>query len=435
LNESTETPLRILLLSDTNNPDWISVPLVGYNHAAALARIHRVTLVTRGYNRDAILRRNAGFEDVIGFEFGFWDRFMEWCLRYIFKGDHGSQAMTALRIPFYLMFESRAWRQYRKRLAAGEFDLVLRLTPVSPVIPSLMATRLKKLKIPFVLGPINGGLPWPEGYVQAQRQKEWVSNLRALYRYVPYSQSMYRDSSAIVVGSSQTWREHVEHRDRLFFIPENGIYESTVAPRPALPDAAPLRLVFVGRLVPYKACDLALKASAPLLKAGRAHFTVVGFGEEREPLEALCRTLGIDAAVTFTGEVTHAQAMDKLRESDVLVFPSIREFGGGVVFEALACGAVPIVSDYGGPGDIIEADIGFRIPQSDEATSLAAFTQVLEELDRDRAQLRRLSERGQLFARETLGWTGKARQMTRIFEWCLGRGPKPAFTPPARLAG
>lgn len=426
-------PLRILLLSEINNPDWISVPLVGYNHAAALARLHRVTLITREYNREAIERRKAGFVEVVGLDFGFWDRLLDWFLHRVFKGDHGSQALTALRIPFYLMFESRIWKRYRQRLAAGQFDLVLRLTPVSPVIPSLLPGRLKKLGIPFVLGPINGGLPWPDGYEQAQRQKEWVSNLRALYRYVPYSRSMYREATAVVVGSSQTWREQSANRPRLFFIPENGIDESIVVPREPVVEETTLQLIFVGRLVPYKACDLALKAASDLLKRGRAHFTIVGFGEEREALEALSRSLGIADAVTFTGELRHAETMERLRRADVLVFPSIREFGGGVVFEALACGAVPVVSDYGGPGDIVGPSIGFRIPQESEEKSLAAFAAVLERLDRDRAELRRLSANGQRFAAETLGWNGKARSMTRIFQWCLGTAPRPDFSPPDRV--
>ena len=44
-----------------------------------------------------------------------------------------------------------------------------------------------------------------------------------------------------------------------------------------------------------------------------------------------------------------------------MVFPSIRDNGAGVVFEALASGAVPVVADFGGPGDIVHSDVGYKV--------------------------------------------------------------------------
>ena len=51
---------------------------------------------------------------------------------------------TAFSSLAYYSFERAVWRQFGERLAAHEFDLVHRITPLSPTSPSLIAGRLKK---------------------------------------------------------------------------------------------------------------------------------------------------------------------------------------------------------------------------------------------------------------------------------------------------
>ncbi len=421
--------LRILLLAQQNNPDWISVPLVGYQHSAALAELHDVTLVTHVNNKSAILRQGKPWRAVHAIDLGCWEKFYDWCFIHVFKEDFGSQMLTVFRIPFYWAFECLAWHHYKEDLKSGAFDLVLRLTPVAPVAPSLFAGRCRAIKVPFVIGPINGGLPWPKNYSQAERQKEWISNLRFFYRYLPFAKSTYRDASAVVAGSSETFKDYLSIRDKLFFMPENGIRDETVVTRGPRAGSTPLQLLFVGRLIPSKACDLALKAAAGLLRRGQARFTIVGDGPERKALEDLARQLGI--TVAFTGMISHPETMKHFRTADVLVFPSIREFGGGVVFEALAHGCVPVVTNYGGPGDIVvNAVSGFSIDLKDEDHTTSELTKILEKLSAEPWLLEKLSRDGQRYAREELSWKGKALKMTAIFQWCLGEGPKPDLPPP-----
>jgi glycosyltransferase involved in cell wall biosynthesis len=427
--------LRILVLASFCDPEAVSMPYVAYCHAAALARLHDVTLVIEGPSEARVRRARGAFQGIEVVKMPRLERLYAWALRRVFRYNYASQALTAFQLPFALAFEWFAWRQLRGRIAAGEFDVVLRLLPITAVQPSPFAFLLRRGPIPIVVGPINGGLPFVEGFSQAKNQRQWISGFRRLYRYVPFARSTFRHAAAILAGSSHTCGEFSRYRDKVFFIPENGVEGGMCMDlRAAAPGDRPLELIFVGGLLPYKACDLALRAALPLLASGHARLAVLGDGPERGRLEAMARSLGVDAAVRFDGWVRHEEVLRQLRAADVFLFPSVRDFGAGVVFEALASGAVPVVSDIGGPGDIVHDGIGRKAVLTNEDDVVDQMRRMLAELDGDRALLRRLREAGIRYAQTRLTWEAKARDTTAVLRWVLGHGPKPALRPPGAPA-
>jgi glycosyltransferase involved in cell wall biosynthesis len=426
--------LRILVLAPGCNPERVSMPLVAYSHAAAHALLHDVTLVIRSPEERPVRSANAPFRALEVVRMPLLERTYEWVLRRIFRYNFTSQALTAFGYPFALAFEWKAWRMFRRRILAGEFDVVLRIMPINPVLPSLFAFFLRKGPIPFVIGPLNGGLPYVKGFSQADNEKQWTSGLRSLYRFMPFARSTYRNAAAIIAASSQTSSEFAAFRDKVFNVPENGISSSLCSNDSRSPEAgAKLELIFVGALIPCKACDLAMRAAAPLLRSDSARFTVMGDGPERCRLEKLANSLGVEKAVCFRGWVSHEEVLRALRTADILVFPSVRDFGAGVVFEALAAGAVPVVADFGGPGDIVHPEIGCKVPLINEDDFVAQMEKILTELAQNRDRLEHLRRKGMAYARECLTWEAKAKAVTRVLQWTVQRGPKPDLPPPKAL--
>jgi glycosyltransferase involved in cell wall biosynthesis len=122
-----------------------------------------------------------------------------------------------------------------------------------------------------------------------------------------------------------------------------------------------------------------------------------------------------------------------LRSADVMVFPSVRDNGAGVVFEALASGAVPVVADFGGPGDIVHPEVGYKVPLTNEIDVVAQMEKILTELAHNRDRLEQLRRQGMAYVQQRLTWDAKAQTVTRVLHWVLRRGPKPDLPPPRDL--
>jgi glycosyltransferase involved in cell wall biosynthesis len=426
--------LRILLLAPDANPEGTCGPLLSFSEAEALAQLHDVTLIVRSSREGTVRRRERPFHSVEVIRQPWLERIYAWSFRWIFKNEFTSRALTAFNYPFSVAFEWQAWRQCQARIRAGDYDVVLRLMPVPAVLPSPLAFFLRNGPVPFVIGPVSGGLPWPTGFSQADKQKEWFAGLRNMYRFLPFARSTYRHAAAIIAGASQTYAEFASYREKLFFLLENGVSRSLCCDGLRISQRnGKLKLIFVGGLLPVKSCDLALRAAAPLLRSDLAEFTVVGDGPERDRIERLTRSLEIDKAVSFCGWVSHDEAQQKLREADVLVFPSVRDNSPAVVFEALAAGAVPVVVDFGGPGDTVHSEIGYKVPLTNESDLVSQMEKILVALAQDRDLLNRLRQQGMSYARERLTWDAKAQALTAIMRWVLRQGPKPNLPPPKML--
>ena len=94
--------------------------------------------------------------------------------------------------------------------------------------------------------------------------------------------------------------------------------------------------------------------------------TVIGDGSGCRKLEK------IDKSVKFTGRLNHDKVLEKMRESDIFILPSINETFGMVYLEAMAQGCITICTkDDGIAGIIKDGENGFlTLPISSEIRKL-----------------------------------------------------------------
>ncbi len=432
---STRRP-RALLLAEACNPEWVSVPLVGYSLVRALANVCDAHLVTQVRNRDALLR--AGWKE--GDDFTAIDTEavakLAWRLGGILRGGAGKgwTTLTALSALTNYHLEHRIWKQLGPAIQQGKYDVVHRITPLSPTVSSPLARQCKLAGVPFVIGPLNGGIDWPKGFDKTRRQeREWLSYVRGVYKLLPYYHSTRQHASALIIGSMATWEQLPErYRSRAFYMPENAIDPARFhAGTPHAPHQ-PVRGLFVGRLVPYKGADMVLAAAAPAIKAGKLVLTIVGDGPQRPILEAEVERLGIRSGVKFTGWLeNHAEIRDYLEQADLFLFPSVREFGGGVVLEAMAAAVPPVVVNYGGPAEIVTEKTGWVLPMGSREEIVTSLAELLDKLLAAPEQIQAKSRAAVERCFTSFTWEAKARRMLDIYAWVMDQAKqKPDFPMP-----
>ncbi|WP_299681768.1 glycosyltransferase family 4 protein [uncultured Roseobacter sp.] len=355
---------RVLVLAESCNPEWPSLPIVGYKYARALGRVADVTVVTHVRNRENI-EKAGDLDDRVHYIDNEWIAARMYKLALFLRGGNEVAWSTSQIMAYlpYIAFERQALAQFRPALKRGEFDLVHRITPMSPTLPSYVSGRTAQ---PFVIGPLNGNLDWPAAFSGEQkREREGLRRLRGLYRYLPFARSTYRHAACILASFQHTIDDiPASAAERIVPFPEIG-YDPEVfhaqGRQGPFSGAGPKRFLFAGRLVPYKVPEAAVRAFAGSERMKDHILHVLGDGPEEPRLRQIVAEAGAEGRVIFEGRKSQAEVAEFMRRCDAFVFPSIRELGAGVVIEAMASGMVCLVTDYGAPGDLVAGGRGVQI--------------------------------------------------------------------------
>lgn len=422
--------MRVLILADVCNPEWPSLPLFGYKFARAIAEYNDVVVVTQIRNKPNIDRVGMGKAEVVYVD---TEKIAEpfYKLATFLRGG-ATTAWTiqmAVNYPVYLAFEFAVWKHFQKDLENGRFDIVHRITPVSPTQPSPLA---KLSPVPFLLGPLNGNLPWPKYFThELSRERDWLNYVRNIYKILPYYRATYDKAAAILAAFDHTIADlPVAVREKTINFCELG-FDPELFALPKRPRRQQMTILYVGRLVPYKVPEVVVRAFAnsPLLRQHK--LMIVGEGPERSRLEAIIAEQNLTDCVELTGQKSAAQVGELMREAEIFAFPSIREVGGGVVVEAMACGMACVVVNYGGPGSLVQSDCGIRVPMGDLNHLIENFTTELEQLVLDPDRVEQLGLAAHQHAMTNYAWDAKARMTKEIYQWVTGeKQVKPNFSEP-----
>ena len=287
---------------------------------------------------------------------------------------------------------ARPWRDYARHLTdnasagwlrrlAGDYDVLLQDELVHPS-----------------LAWVNGRLPPARPPLVAVVHHLRGSEARAAWqnKFYRWVERRYLRSVDAFVYNSQTTRRAVEAqigapRPAVVAYPGGDRLRPDVSAAELARRAAegPLRLLFVGNVIPRKGLHVLL-AALPRLR-GVWRLSVVGRLNVDQSYAAnmrlLAETAGLSERIGWRGDLSDAELAAEMAAAHVLVVPSSYEGFGIVYLEGMGFGLPAVGTTAGAAAEIIrDGENGYLITP-DDAINLA---QRLEELAADRALLTRL---------------------------------------------
>lgn len=403
----------LLITAYAIHPQKGSEDGTAWNLVMQVARYHRVILVTRENNLPAIKDYLAAHEPVqtqnlhlLGFDLPYYLRFWK-------RGGFGA-------LPYFYL-----WQRYVVgfiRRQALDFDLVHNLNFHNDWTP----TFLWKLNKPLVWGPVGHHPAIPTDFVRpVWGPKAWVKDQafwaikRLFWRFSPALQRSIGRASAVLALNSGVEKVLPVPAHKLYRFPAVGARAQT---KPSLGERSSDRfeLLSVGRFVPLKGFDLALRSFAafwhmlsPAERSG-VRLTIVGKGPQEKALKQMAADLALGNSVRFIAWMPQEELMNLYQETDVFLFPS-HEGAGMVIPEALSYGVPIVCLDNIGPGELVNETCALRVPYGTYQETVDGLAREVECLYRDKDFRFSLSVGAiQRFA-TMFDWERKGKQLSQIY--------------------
>jgi glycosyltransferase involved in cell wall biosynthesis len=294
-------------------------------------------------------------------------------------------------------------------------DVVHQPIPVSPKLPS----QMYELGAPVIVGPLNGGMEYPPA-IQKERGALSSAGL-ALGRAIALLCNLLipgkRFAQLIIVANARTQRAlpwgiqgHVVE------LVENGVDLSIWERKPR--DQSPgsvLRLIFIGRLIDWKALEIVFAAVARARKQVAIRLEVIGDGPMRDAWQDLARQMGIDSIIQFSGFLSQPDCAARLQQADIFVLPSLFECGGSVVLEAMAVGLPVIATAWGGPLDYLDESCGILVQPSSREALIDGFYEGILKLANSPSLRNAMGQAGHERARQYFDWERKIDKVLELY--------------------
>ncbi len=409
--------LRILASALSCNGSLGSEPLVGFKIVEALTAEHDVTVIssppTQPPKAAKLITCNAG-----------------------------PCVFNEIDSPALLRFEVSQWLAVRRMLRHERFDLVHHVTPSHIDGISL----LHSFDMPMLIGPALASVLAPDSFrpflsrVMVSSKPRFHpsrimrSSLARIVATIQHRKQWFRATRAVIAGVPSvrgqlpTW-----WRGEVCDIAYSGVEHELFTPASSKELSDKMRLLFVGRTVPYKGVELILRSLA--LLGNRVNYEARFIGQSTpfylEHCEQLARDLGIADRIRFEDAVPREHLVAAYQWADVFLMPSIETYGIALL-EAMSCGLPSVVANLNGPGCILPAEAGMKIQLQNPEQFFEQFSAAIATLASNPELSARMGAAARTHVKHMHDWSRIGKQVRAFVKEAFA--PKQSPNPPSTIS-
>lgn len=336
--------MNILLSAYACEPNKGSEPGLGWNWCIEIAkRGHTVYVLTRTSNK-ALIQSEIKSLSKLDIHFIYYD-LPSFILK--FKKKIGINL-------YYLIWQIGIYFHLKKKITKFNINLIHHIT--FGVFKYF--SGLSFINIPFVFGPVGGGQMMPLSFFKNLNFRDKTFEIfRSISIYLSlvniFQHLMYNKCLLIFVTNRET----------LNFIPNvyknkvkivNGIGIPFIKPN-VLKNPKPLKILHVGRILPWKGTLLLVEAlNIVNKKCKHLVLDIVGRGQPNyvHSIQKYIKNNDIKN-INWHDWVSNDELANLYGNADLFVFTSLHESSGMVIFEAISYGLPVISFNLGGPNHIL----------------------------------------------------------------------------------
>jgi glycosyltransferase involved in cell wall biosynthesis len=375
-----------------------------------MSRKFRVLAITRGNNRKAIeieLDKLDGPKP----EFLFYD--LPRPFLWLKKRGLGTSG-------YYVLWQIGARWHFRGELAG--VDLIHHVTFNGVQFPGCWIATGK----PVVLGPLGGGMTCPPPLLPlfgaSEKKEKRRSLLISFLRFLPWWKSVISKAAMVIAANQETAAMLQAHRRSKVSV----MLETAVDPGMIVRvtevrgKTGPLRVLWLGQLLPRKAPVLAVRAlAAALEKDTGIELVIAGAGPEENRLQLEVGRLGVSDHVRFVGRVPKSEVNVLMDSADAFLFTSIRDTSGNVILEAMSRSLPVVAIRHQGVREICDSGSSLLVEPGSIAETVDRLAEALIRLKNEAGLAARLGEAGRERLAHQLVWPIYRRQMEEIYQVVL----------------
>lgn len=407
--------MKILINAYACSPGMGSEPGMAWNWVSNLAKFCELHIITEGEFREKIETVVPTLEQGGNMHFYYnpvSEEIRKMCWN---QGDWR----------FYKYYREWQWKTYlmAKDICSKEqIDILHQLNMIGFREPGYLWKLSRENELPFVWGPVGGLKQFPLAYLQGADLKMNLFNRLKNFlniwqlKHEKRVDEAFKTAKLIVSSIPDSYRAIKRYKGlESVIIPETGCFLSDDVSLDRF-DGHEFHVVWVGKFDFRKQLPLALRAVA-IANNPNIILDIYGGGSDKQIAAAkkLADSIGIKEKVVWHGNQPNDVVNNAMRNAQLFFFTSVSEDTSTVVLEAVSNHLPVLCFDTCGMAIVIDSNVGRKIPLSNPAQSVGDFARILNELERDRGLLKKLSANCRQRQIE-LSWEEKAKTMVKWYE-------------------